>query len=115
MTIKKIVFFTIIIASFFVINGLIHSIYTLLQKNSLVTQAKQELVREKKKNKQLKNQLHVAKRPQFVEEEARNKLFLAKPGEGVIVIASDALMASTSGAKNQDLRPNWQKWWTLFF
>jgi cell division protein FtsB len=115
MTLKKIVFFGIIIASFFIMNSLIHSIYTLWQKNTLMTQAQAELEKEKKENQTLKKKLSEAKKTQFVEEEARNNLFLAKPGEGVLVIPSQYLHASPSAKKIADIRPNWQKWWDVFF
>ena len=115
MSLKKIVFFAIIIVSFFIINGLIHSIYSLWQKNSLLVRAKQDLDKEQNENKALKKKLTIVQKPQFVEEEARNKLFLAKPGEGVIMMPSNVSRASTSGKKQQDTRPNWQKWWDIFF
>lgn len=116
MSLKKIVFFAIIIISLFVINSFIHSIYNLWQKNDLVVRAKQDLEKEKKENKELKRKLAEVKKPGFVEEEARNKLFLAKPGEGIVIIPTDVLSTSSSKTKKiTDSRPNWQKWWELFF
>lgn len=116
MTLKKIVFFGIIIASFFIMNSLIHSIYTLWQKNALMTEAQAELAKEKQENQQLKKKLSESKKTQFIEEEARNKLFLAKPGENTLVIPSQYMHASLAATpKPQDKRPNWQKWWQTFF
>lgn len=116
MPIKKIGFFVILIASLFVINSFIHSIYNLWQKNDLLVKAKQNLAREKEYNMKLKSQLEEVKKPEFVEEEARNKLFLAKPGEQVVLIPDDVLAASVEGKKKEvDTRQNWQKWWELFF
>ncbi len=116
MALKKIAFFGSIIISLFVINSLIHSIYTLWQKQHLVVRARQDLEKEQQQQQQLQRQLSIVQKPQFVEEEARNKLFLAKPGEGVIVISKDALHASKSGKDtSQDTRPNWKRWWELFF
>jgi hypothetical protein len=60
--------------------------------------------------------LSEVKKPGFVEEEARNKLFLAKPGEGIVIIPTDVLSTTSSKTKKAlDSRPNWQKWWELFF
>lgn len=116
MPIKKIVFFIIIISSLVIINNLVHSIYTLWQKKNLVTNAHLELEKEKKKQMELKKDLEDVTKPQFVEEEARNKLFLAKPGEGVIVIPTGVIPATRSSKPQpQDTRPNWQKWWDVFF
>jgi cell division protein FtsB len=116
MSVKKIVFLGVVIASIFVINSLVHSIYNLWQKNDLVVKTKQDLEKEKKENQTLKKKLGQVTRPQFVEEEARNKLFLAKPGEGIIMIPTDYQHASPSAApKPPDTRPNWQQWWETFF
>lgn len=115
MPIKKILFFTIIIASVFIINNLVHSIYTLWQKQQLVDNARRELDREKEENHELKRQLSLARDPKFIEEEARNKLFLTKPGEGVIVIPTEAIKASPSGKEKPDTRQNWEKWRDIFF
>lgn len=116
MFVKRLVFFGIIIISLFIINNLVHSIYGLWQKKTVIMKAEQELTQQTKENLELKTKLVAVKKPQFVEEEARNKLFLAKPGEGVVLIPSKALEA-TSAARvtSSDARPNWKKWWELFF
>jgi cell division protein FtsB len=115
MSIKKILFFTIIIASVFIINNLVHSIYTLWQKQHLVENARRDLESEREENQELKRRLSLALDPHFIEEEARNKLFLTKPGEGVIVIPTEAFKASNAAVIKLDTRPNWEKWRDTFF
>jgi cell division protein FtsB len=117
MSAKKIVFFGILIISLFIINNLSHSIYSLWQKRQLVTDAKLEVDKEKQRNLELKNKLNQIKRPQFIEEEARNKLFLSKPGEQILVISEKDLAEATASVKPKprDTRPNWKKWWDMFF
>ncbi len=116
MSPKKIVFLIIIIISLLIINNLAHSIYSLWQKKHLVVDARSELEKQKKENDDLKKKLSVIEKPQFIEEEARNKLFLAKPGDNVIVVSQKDLEASVSSKLNlPDKRPNWEKWWDLFF
>ncbi len=113
---KKIAFFIILVISLIIINNLVQSIYSLSQKQHLVSNARLELDREKKKNQELKDKLKTVDNPQFLEQEARNKLFLGKSGEGVILIPKDALVASNSGKpKIVDTRPNWKKWWDVLF
>jgi len=113
---KKIAFLIIIIISVIIINNLVQSIISLSNKKHLVTDAKTELERQQKENQELKGKLAQIKKPQFFEAEARNKLFLGKPGEGVIVISKDELEASASSKPiPQDTRPNWKKWWDVFF
>ena len=78
--------------------------------------AKEDIQKQETENKEFKKKLEMVKKPQFFEEEARNKLFLAKPGEGIIVLPEDVLNSSMSGKKeSQDNRQNWQKWWDMFF
>lgn len=116
MSPKKIAFFVIIIVSIFIINSLVHSIYTLWQKKHLVVDARLDAEREREKNQTLKNKLNIIENPQFVEEEARNKLFLVKPGEQIVVLSEKDLKASDSAKpKPKDTRPNWKKWYDLFF
>ena len=116
MPYKKIVYFTIIIILLFTINDLLHSIYSIWQKQDLVVQAQKDLDTEKNENQQLKKQIAQVNQPQFIESEARDKLLLAKPGEGVIMIPSNQLdIPSTLTTKPADTRPNWQKWWSVFF
>jgi cell division protein FtsB len=114
---KKIGFFIILIASIFIINNLVRSIYSLWQKDSLVEEARGKVEEEKKRNSELKNKLSQIDNQQYIEKEARNKLFLAKPGEQVIVLPEDVLLKATLSATPTptDTRPNWRKWWDLFF
>ncbi len=116
MVIKKIVFFVVIIFSLFVINDLVHSIYNLWQKNDLIEKFELALGMEKKKNIEMKERLKVVTQPQFIEKEARNKLFMARPGEGIVVVAPTVYMQAKSTTKRHvDTRPNWQQWWETFF
>jgi cell division protein FtsB len=116
MSKKKIAFFIIIIGSFFIINNLVHSIYTLWQKKTLFVKAMTQLENEKKENQELKKKLNIAKNSQFVEEEARNNLFMVKPGEEVVLVPTIYLQSRpTVKPQIKDTRPNWKKWWTTFF
>ncbi|OGH14558.1 MAG: hypothetical protein A3H50_01370 [Candidatus Levybacteria bacterium RIFCSPLOWO2_02_FULL_37_10] len=111
---KKILFITAVVASIFIINSLVRSIYDLWGKQDLITKAQKELDSEKRENKELKSKLSQAQSSKFVEEEARNKLLLVKPGEEQVIISQD-LLSSSSAKKKPDSRPNFRKWWDLFF
>lgn len=116
MSLKKIAFFIMIVASVIIINNLARSIFYLWQKNHLVTDVRSEVEKEKKENDELRSKLAQIQKPEFVEQEARNKLFLAKPNEGIIVLSEKDREATLSAKqKPPDLRPNWKKWWDLFF
>lgn len=111
---KKILFIVAIVASVFIINSLVRSIYDLWGKQDLITKAQDELAREKRENLDLRSKLSKAQSSKFVEEEARNKLLLIKPGEQQVIIPQD-LLSSDSAKKKVDSRPNFRKWWDLFF
>jgi cell division protein FtsB len=116
MGIKKIVFLVVVISSLFIINSLVRSIYSLWQKQHLVVSAREELAEEKRTNQKLKKDLSLVTKPEFIEEEARDKLFLAKPGEKVVVMPSVAPEASPSVSITPvDTRPYWRQWWEMFF
>ena len=77
----------------------------------MVSQARKNLEQEKTENQTLKKDLSRVETKEFVEEEARNKLFLAKPDEKIVIVP----IASKSAEKKEPPKPNWQKWLDLFF
>lgn len=74
---------------------------------------KKKLATEQKKNQYLKERLYYVKTDNFVEEEAQNKLGLLRPGEYFVIAPTPA--PNQSEAIVIDDRPNWKKWWELFF
>jgi cell division protein FtsB len=96
------------------INGLLHSIYDIWHKQDLLTSAQKQLDREKLENQKLKGELSFAQTPQFLEEQAHNKLFLVKPGEQEVLISPSLVGKNQPQKQNQNI-PNWQKWFQLFF
>ncbi len=74
---------------------------------------KKKLAIESKKNQYLKERLYYVKTDKFVEEEAQDKLGLLRPGEYFVIAPTPAPLHSESVVI--DDRPNWKKWWELFF
>lgn len=107
---KKISYIAVVFALLFVINGFAHSIYDLWTKRDVVSEARKTLEAEKKENQKLKKDLSRVQTDEFIEEEARNKLFLTKPDEKVIIIP----VASKSAEKKEAPKSNFQKWLDLF-
>ncbi|OGH14739.1 MAG: hypothetical protein A2687_02705 [Candidatus Levybacteria bacterium RIFCSPHIGHO2_01_FULL_38_26] len=113
---KKILFFATVLISFFVINNLARSIYDIWQKRDLVVEAELELAKQKQENQSLQSELVYVESEEFVEETARNKLLLVKPGEQEVLIHQDLIKeVSSSSANIQKVDPSWKKWWKLFF
>ena len=111
---KKAAFILIVLILLFIINGLFHSIYDLWHKQDLLTSAQKDLERAKMQNQKLKGELSTVNSPQFIEEQAHNKLFLVKPGEQEVLIAPE-LKNKNQPQKQAENIPNWQKWLQLFF
>ena len=110
---KKLLPIIAIIILLIVIKNNVSGIFITLEDENTAENLKEKLVSEQKKNQFLKEHLFYVKTNQFVEEEAREKLGMSRPGEYVVI-------APTSTSLNQekieiDMRPNWRKWWELFF
>lgn len=109
---RKIIFIIIVVILLFIINGLVRSIYDLWQKKDFVTQAQKELVFQKQENQRLKSALSYSQTQEFIEREARDKLFMVKKGEQKVLIPQEA---DNPQKPPEDNSPNWKKWWNLFF
>jgi len=112
---KKAAFILIVLILLFIINGLLHSIYDLWHKQDLLTVAQKQLTQEQLKNQKLKAGLSYVNSPQFIEEQAHDKLFLVKPGEQEVLISPDLKNQNQSSKPTLQNIPNWQKWLNLFF
>lgn len=114
---KKALFIITLIVSLFFINNLVRSIFNLWQKQSLLEREKKELAKAKEENKRLKEQFYYVQSPEFIEEQARNKLLLLKPEEQRILISDNLTLATESGKKRieKNKEANWRRWWELFF
>jgi len=113
---KKIIYIVVVVVLVLMINGLLHSIYDTWHKQDLLTSAQNQLESLKMENQKLKAELSYAQTPEFLDEQAHDKLFLVKPGEQEVLISPGLINNQNSVAKpsNQTL-PNWQQWLNLFF
>lgn len=110
---KKLLLVIPVLVLLLIIKNNISGIVRTLEDENTAENLKEKLVSEQKKNKFLKEHLFYVKTNQFVEKEAREKLLMSRPGEYVVI-------APTASPLDQekieiDTRPNWQKWWSLFF
>jgi len=68
------------------------------------------------KKKELSEKYQYYQTPEFIEEEARNKLNMAKPGETIVILPPNIKnLNSDYKAQFSPQIPNWKKWWNLFF
>lgn len=112
---KKVLFFLVCIVLLFIIHGLFRSIITLWEKKDVYVAKKLELERVKKEHIVLKEQEKTVTDSQFAEKEIRNKLFLVKPDENVVVLPSD-VGKETKAPKKKHVaaRPVYEQWLSLF-
>jgi len=88
----------------------------LLKASQRIKVMEEKVLKLEEKKKDLYDKYQYYQTPEFIEEEARNKLNMAKPGE-TIVILSPKLDELLNRSKIQNGPPisNWRKWWNLFF
>ncbi len=108
---KKVFFIISVIVCLVIINGLVRSIYDLWKKQDLVVSTQKDLDKEKKKNEALKKQLSLVQGESFIESEARNKLFMVRPGESGVIVPQDLIKKKEK--KETVNLPNWKKWVNL--
>lgn len=108
-------FIILVLSLIIIIIGLSRSIYDLWKKQDLVISYQKQLAKQKNENQVLKQKLSQTNDPRFVEEQARDNLFLSKPGEQNVLIPSELLIGTNSAKPIEDLIPNWRKWLNLFF
>lgn len=111
---KRILFLFSVIFLVVLIINLFFSVITLWSKKDVLTQARLTLAQKQQKHEELVRDLAKVQDPSFVEEQARNKLFLGKPGESLVIFPSSTPSAiPVAGGTNW--KPAWQQWWELFF
>lgn len=109
---KKLIFAVFFVAFLLVVHNLVQNIYSLWQQQNVVTEAKDELLRVKKENTELKSQLAVVGEEGFSEREARDKLLLVKPGEKIVLLPPEQNQERREEISNA---PTWRQWVDLFF
>ncbi len=107
---KRVAFIVSVIVLLLLINNLFRSIYDLLKKQDILTSAQEDLASEKLENARFKRELAKVEDKDFIEEEARDKLFLVKPGEAEVILPE--ITKQTKGDKKE--LPNYQKWLKVF-
>lgn len=110
---KKIIFVIMVGTLLLIINDLARSMYDIWQKKDFITQAQKELDFQKQENQRLKSALSYSQTPEFIEKQARDKLFMVKSNEQKILLPQDSGSSQVTPGGETD--PNWRKWWKLFF
>lgn len=108
----------LIAISVFAIINLSGSVLDLFQRRNIIRDEQKRLDALKKRHDELTQRLAYVQTPAFVEQEAREKLGMAKEGETVILTDQTMPLPDTVDMHKQvssgDL-PNWKRWWRIFF
>ena len=99
---------TVFIIGIVLIINLLRSIYDVIQRGAVVkeTEAKLELTRSQ--HAQLAEEYETVNSPYFIEEQARDKLNMAREGEEVIIVPTIPPPTPTPTAKPP--LANWEQW-----
>ncbi|MBI2039620.1 septum formation initiator family protein [Candidatus Microgenomates bacterium] len=114
--IKRISLGIAILIMFLIGYNLINQISDALKSSERLSQEADNLAQLQAQNRQLKEKLSQIQSEEFIEEQARNKLGLAKAGETVVIIPEEKLKEVLGTSESAQIRlPNWLGWWRLFF
>lgn len=109
---KKAATLVILVALIFLIRALTLSIISIYDRSLILKDLRTKQAAEQKEQAYLSQKLYYAKTDAFVEEEARQKLGLVRPGEQIVV---DQKILPVTPKSEPIAVPNWQKWLRLFF
>ena len=113
---KKIILAIIIIVVLLVFYNLLRQINEAVKSGERLSAAADTVYRLEAKNRELKKKLTQIQSPQFIEEQARNKLGLSKKDEVVVIIPDNKLKEVMGASVPAQIRlPNWLGWWKVFF
>lgn len=113
----RIIRLMVIVVSAVLIVNLSRSIWDLWRRRDILGERQAVLQRLEAQNKSLQSELEYAQSPEFIEQEARNRLGLGKEGEIVVLMPNDKFQMSNEKTEEKAIEylPNWKKWWRLFF
>ncbi len=115
MKVKRLVKTVIVVIGIGLIISLSRNIYRLLKAGDQVNLAQQRLEELEKEHQKLLEKKEYYQSEEFVEQEARNRLNLGKPGETVVILPPNVGEVEGMAASSAPELPIWQQWWRLFF
>lgn len=113
----RIIRLLIIVVSAVLVVNLSRSIWDLWRRRDILGERQAVLKRLEAEQARLQKEFEYAQSPEFIEQEARNRLGLAREGETVVLMPNDKLpmINGATEEKIQENVPNWKRWWKLFF
>lgn len=114
--IRKIFQIGIILLVLFITYSLLIQIMDALKSSERLSSAADTVYQLEARNRALKSKVAQIQSPQFIEEQARNKLGLSKSGETIVIIPEEKLRQILGATESAQVRlPNWLGWFKVFF
>lgn len=115
---RKVITFIILIVGISLIVNLSRDIARLLRSGKQVEKAQRKVEELKREHEELVKRKEYLQSPEFIEEEARNKLNMSREGETIVILPPNVeelvgFLEEETGEEEQ--LPNWKRWWKLFF
>ncbi|HSX48782.1 MAG TPA: septum formation initiator family protein [Candidatus Saccharimonadales bacterium] len=116
--IRRILKFTVILIAIILAFSLLRSMSHISSSAQKIEDEKNKVADLEKESEKLKKQLQSVESVQFIEQEARDKLGLAKKGETVVVLPDEETLKSLvpkEETEKEVLPPdNWKLWLNMF-
>ena len=112
---RRIISITIVLILLFSSITLTKNIWDSNRKIADLNEIKEEERSLKLENEQLEKELEKSKSKSFIEEVARNKLGLSKPGETLYVVESKPPEEVVDGDTPDESSSNFESWLSVFF
>ncbi len=115
--IKKIALGVIFLVSTILAYNLIRGIIDSTKSGDRLSEAVDIVYKLEVKNKELKKKLTEIQSPNFIEQQARDKLNLSKAGETLVIIPEEKLklVLGASHSAEEIRLPNWRGWLKVFW
>jgi cell division protein FtsB len=113
--VRKIAFVLFCIFCLIIIQGLLSSIIELWQRQDIIKQARLQLEAAKKEHQELREKMRRAEDASYIETEARNKLFMIKPGEHIVILPPQKAEKPLVKTPREKRISVYQQWINLFF
>ena len=98
--------------------SLIRNVLKLSAENEKIKREADVVESLKDKKEEIQKQLEYVQSQDFIEQEARNKLGLAKEGEIIIILPDEESLKKLSPRREEEQEllpePNWKRWLGLF-
>ena len=114
----QVIWIIVLVVGVSMVMQLIYSSYSLWKKHDIVAEREAYLHTLETQQDSLKKELSDSLKPQYIEEEARNKLGLVKAGETAVIMPQSSGSAQQQppvASEGHDNEPVWKLWVRLFF